>query len=134
MTVQHFTSDKVESWYKRDGLELFLGDVLVPTSEDKMNVGFGRYRKKGEHNKWVVTYDETLIITKGALIVRSADGDKTAKAGEVIFLTKGTEVVYEAAVDDTELVYVTLPAWMEAQKKSEHAALLDTFSPGTPTR
>ncbi|MDQ3195577.1 MAG: hypothetical protein M3Q32_04195 [Pseudomonadota bacterium] len=61
--------------------------------------------------------------------MRFADGAKTAKAGEVIFLTKGTQIGYEAAEDDTEVVYVTYPHWMDAQKKSEHAHLLDSYHP-----
>ncbi len=49
--------------------------------------------------------------------------------GEVIFLTKGTKVTYEGAEDGTEVVYVTYPHWLEAQRKSAHADLLDTFRP-----
>jgi hypothetical protein len=64
-------------------------------------------------------------VTKGALTIRSLEGAKTAKAGEVIFLTKGTQVAYEAAEEDTEVVYVTYPHWMDAHSRSEHAALLD---------
>jgi ethanolamine utilization protein EutQ len=94
-----------------------------------MSVGFYRNRKKGDRNEWVVTYDEALIVTRGALTVRSAEGAKTAKAGEVIFLTKGTKVAYEAAENDTEVVYVTYPHWMDAHRRSEHAALLDSYHP-----
>lgn len=68
-------------------------------------------------------------MTKGVFSVRSGDGVKTAKAGEAIFLTKGTKVVYEAGQDATELVYVTYPHWMDAHLKSEHAAMLDAFHP-----
>jgi ethanolamine utilization protein EutQ len=53
-----------------------------------MSVGFARYGKKGERNEWIVTYDEILVVTKGAFTVRSAGEAKTAKAGELIFLTK----------------------------------------------
>ena len=69
------------------------------------------------------------IPPKGALTVRSPDGDKTAKAGEVIFLTKGTKVAYEAGEDATEVVYVTYPHWTDVHRQSEHAALLDDFHP-----
>lgn len=65
----------------------------------------------------------------GSAEVRPCSSTFTAKAGEVIFLTKGTKVVYEGAEDDTEVVYVTYPYWMEAQCNSEHAALLDSFHP-----
>lgn len=128
MSVKHFTS-KDGKYFKRDGLELYLGDVIDPSNSNAMSVGFGRYMNKGEKNEWIVTYDEALIITKGALTVHSADGALTAKAGEVIWLTKDTKVTYESAADDTELVYVTYPHWMEAQAKSKHAGMLDTFHP-----
>lgn len=51
--------------------------------------------------------DEALIVTRGVLTVRSDEGATTAKAGQVIFLTRGTNVAHEAAEDDTEFVYVT---------------------------
>lgn len=57
-------------------------------------------------------------MTKGVFTVRSADGAKTAKAGEVLFLTKGTK-----------LVSVTYPHWFDAQRMSKHANLLDSFHP-----
>jgi ethanolamine utilization protein EutQ len=126
MGVRHFTSDDAK-FHQYADREIFVGDVL--DSSNTMSAGYYRNRRKGERNEWVVTYDEALIVTKGALTVRSADGATTARAGEVIFLTKGTEVAYEAAEDDTEVVYVTYPHWLEAQMKSEHARLLDSYHP-----
>ncbi|MGH8488632.1 MAG: cupin [Gammaproteobacteria bacterium] len=127
MSVRHFTIKHVATWYQHTDRQMFLGGVLDETNSDAMSVGFGRYQK-GESNEWIVTYDEVNIVTKGAFTFRTADGAFTAKAGEVLFITKGTKVVYEAA-EDTEFVYVTYPHWMDAQRKSEHAALLDTFHP-----
>jgi ethanolamine utilization protein EutQ len=129
MTIRHFTAKNPAQWYQHTDRQIFLGDVLDPSNSDAMSVGFARYGKKGERNEWIVTYDEVLVVTKGAFTVRSAGDAKTAKAGELIFLTKGTEVVYEAAEDDTEVVYVSYPHWMEAQTKSQHASLLDSFHP-----
>jgi ethanolamine utilization protein EutQ len=128
MTVRHFTSGNAKFFQYLDR-EIFVGDVLDSSNSDTMSVGFYRNKKKGEMNEWVVTYDEVLIVTKGALTIRSAEGPKTAKPGEVIFLTKGTEIAYEAAEDDTEVVYVSYPHWMDAQQKSEHAHLLDSYHP-----
>ena len=128
MSVRHYTS-KDAKFYQYSDREIFVGDVLDSSSSDTMSVGFYRNKKKGAKNEWVVTYDEALIVTKGALTIRSADGAKTARAGEVIFLTKGTAVAYESAEDDTEVVYVTYPHWMDAQTKSEHAHLLDSYHP-----
>ncbi len=52
---------------------------------------------------------------------------KAASPRQVILLTKGTRVVY--ASEETELVYVTHPHWIDAQRSSEHAHLLDEFQP-----
>ena len=128
MSVRHFTARDAE-WFQYLDRQIFVGDVVDSSKSETMSVGFYRNKKKGERNEWVVTYDEALIVTKGALTIRSAEGAKTAKSGEVIFLTKGTEVAYEAAEDDTEVVYVTYPHWMDAHSRSEHAGLLDSYHP-----
>jgi ethanolamine utilization protein EutQ len=127
--IRLFTPDQVETWYQSEEREVFLSDVVDPTNGETMSVGFARYAP-GESNEWVVTYDEALIVTRGAYSVTSADGVKTtAQAGELIFLDKGTRVVYSAEEAGADVVYVTYPHWMDAQRRSEHAALLETFHP-----
>jgi len=128
MSVRHFTSSDAK-FYQYADRQIFVGDVLDASNSESMSVGYYRNKTKGEKNEWVVTYDEALIVTKGALTVRSKDGAKTAKAGEIIFLTKGTAIAYEAAEDDTEAVYVSYPHWMDAHVQSEHAHLLDSYHP-----
>jgi ethanolamine utilization protein EutQ len=128
MSVRHFTS-KDAKFYQYADRHIFVGDVLDSSNSDTMSVGYYRNLKKGEKNEWVVSYDEALIVTKGALTVRSADGAKTAAPGEIIFLTKGTAIAYEAAEDNTEVVYVTYPHWLDAQTSSDHAHLLESYHP-----
>ncbi|MBC7901570.1 MAG: cupin [Saprospiraceae bacterium] len=129
MSVRLFTKNDAKFYQYKDH-EIYVGDVLDSSNSESMSVGFYKNKIKGEKNEWVVTYDEALIVTKGALTIRYED-DKTvtAKAGEVIFLTKGTKLAYEAGEDDTEVVYVSYPHWMDAQTKSEHAHLLDSYQP-----
>jgi len=127
--ISKFTPDDVDTWYRSGDRRIYLSDVVDPSNSHSMSVGFARYAP-GESNEWVVTYDEALIVTKGAYTVTSAEGvETTARAGEVIFLRAGTPVVYSAKEEGAEVVYVTYPHWMKAQKASEHAALLDTFQP-----
>jgi ethanolamine utilization protein EutQ len=128
MTVKRFTSDDAK-FYQYADRDIFVGDVLDSSNSSSMSVGFYRNLRKGQRNEWVVTYDEVLIVTKGSLTICSAAGATTAGPGEVIFLTKGTALAYEAAADDTEVVYVTFPHWMDAQMKSEHARLLEAYHP-----
>lgn len=132
MSVRHFTS-KDAKFYQYADCEIFVGDVLDSSNSDTMSVGFYRNKKKGERNEWIVSYDEALVVTKGALLVRSRDGATLAQAGEIIFLTKGTEIAYESAADDTEVVYVTYPHWMDAQMNSPHAHLLDSYHAVEPS-
>jgi ethanolamine utilization protein EutQ len=127
--IRHFSPDAARGWYQAEGRRIFLTDVVDENESETMSVGFARYAA-GQSNEWVVTYDEALIVTRGSFSVTSADGDKTtAAAGELIFLTAGTKVVYSAEDAGADVVYVTYPHWMDAQRRSEHARLLDEFHP-----
>jgi ethanolamine utilization protein EutQ len=125
--IHLFTAEDVDTWYRSGDRKIFLSDVLDPSNSESMSVGFARYAP-GESNEWVVTYDEALVVTKGSFTVAAEDGrETTARAGEVIFLRKGTAVVYSAKDEGAEVVYVTYPHW--AQEESAHAAFLETFRP-----
>ena len=125
MSIRHFSIKDVPAWYQHTDRQIFLADVLDPSNSDSMSVWFGRYGA-GESNDWVVTYDEMIVVLKGRFTVRSEDGAKTAAMGEVIFLTNGTKVTYYAE-EATEVVGSTYPHWQEAQRLSEHSAMLDDF-------
>lgn len=127
MSAQQFSMKDVTEWYRSGDRPIFLGDVVDADSGKSMSVGFARYGA-GSSNEWHVTYDEVLIITKGTFGVKTAEGDQIAKAGEVIYLTKDTKLVYHA-ITDAELVYVSYPHWAKAQSESDHAHLIDTFHP-----
>ncbi len=134
--IRLFTPEDVQTWIQSEQRQIFLGDVVDATNSDTMGVGFARYAP-GESNEWVVTYDEVLIVTRGAFSVTSANGHKTtAKAGEFIFLRKDTKLVYSAGDSGAELVYVMYPHWTNTQLASDHADLVDTFHPvdGVPPR
>jgi ethanolamine utilization protein EutQ len=129
MSATHLSNADVQTWYQAGDRPIFLADVVDASHrQSSMSVGFARY-SRGASNAWTVTYDEALVITRGAFSVRTDQGIVTARAGEVILLTKGTKVEYLGEEDGTELVYVTHPHWAEAQRASEHAALMDEFHP-----
>jgi ethanolamine utilization protein EutQ (cupin superfamily) len=122
MSVQHLTIEDPTTWYQAGDRQVFIADVLDSSNSASMSVGFGRY-DKGAAKEWIVACDQAVIVTKGVLTVRSVDGTVTAKAGEVVFLTEGTKVVYEGEQTGTEVVYVTYPHWWDVQRESEHAHL-----------
>lgn len=123
--VERYGFEDVPAWFQARGVSMAIGDVIDATNNDSMSVGFARYAR-GAANEWTAVYDEALVITKGLFTVDSATGARTARAGEIIFLRRGSHVVYRAE-EDTELVYVTYPNWMEATQRSEVAAQLDAY-------
>lgn len=127
MSVKHFRIEGVTEWYQHTDRQIFLADVLDSSNSDTMSVWFGRYGA-GELNEWTVTYDEMIVVIQGRFTVRGDDGKASAGPGEVIFLTKGTKVTYEAE-EATHLVGATYPHWQDAQRQSRHADLLNSFHP-----
>jgi ethanolamine utilization protein EutQ len=119
MSVTRFTINDPTVWYQADHQDLFVADVLDEHNSATMSVGFARYAK-GAWNDWTLADDEVLIVTKGHFAVQSSEGVKWAKAGEVLFLTRGTKLVYRAD-EDTELVYVTYPRWADAREPKSAA-------------
>ena len=106
MAVQHLTIDDTRAWFRAGDHDAMVGDVLDLATTSAMRVRFGRYAKGAQH-EWVVTYEETMIVTRGALRVRFDGGEQVARAGDVIALSKGARVVYRGEEDGTEVVFVT---------------------------
>jgi ethanolamine utilization protein EutQ len=131
--IQHLTSERVATWFQQEDMEMVVGDALDLPSSAPMVIGFARYRK-GVANEITLPYDEALIVTRGALTVRRADGVATATAGEVIFHRAGAKVVYQAD-EDAELVYVGHPALPMEPVQGFHPAgdaLVAQLGEGTP--
>jgi len=129
MSVHHVTIDDTRAWFQASDREVYIGDVLDLATSATTRVRFGRYGKGASH-EWVVTYDETLIVTKGALKVRFAGGTQVARAGEVVSLGKGTRVVYEGIDDETEVVFVTYVHSAEVQRHAARPELVDEVRGG----
>jgi len=124
MSIHHLTIDDTRAWFQASDRDVYIGDVMDLVSNPTTRVRFARYGKGARH-EWIVTHDETLIVTKGALAVRSASGTRRASAGNVVSLTRGTRVVYEGEEDDTEVVFVTYVREPDAQRVSKRPELVD---------
>jgi ethanolamine utilization protein EutQ (cupin superfamily) len=106
MAVQHLSIDDTRAWFLAGDRDAMVGDVLDLATSSAMRVRFGRYAKGAQH-EWIVTHEETMIVTQGALRVRFDGGEEVARSGDVIALSKGTRVVYRGEEDGTEVVFVT---------------------------
>jgi len=128
MSMQHLTIDDTRAWFQAGEREVFIGDVLDVITTPTTRIRFSRYGKGAAH-EWMVTVDETLVVTKGALTVRSAAGTQTARTGEVVSLAKGTRVVFTGEEDDTEVVFVTHMHSADVQRESHQLSLVDGTRP-----
>lgn len=124
--VRKVTSEDELEWFRRGEQQLLLADAIDEEDGAAMTVGFARYAA-GESNDWTMSYDEALVVTRGRFAVDGPGGTVEAAAGEVIYLSSGTPLVYRA-VEDTELVYVSHPHWYRATLESPHAARLGEFT------
>ena len=115
MSVHRLTIDDTRTWVQASDRQVFIGDVLDLATSATTRVRFCRYGKGAVH-EWMVTVDETLIVTKGALLVRAEGEVQIARAGEVVSLAKGTRVVYRGEEDDTEVVFVSYVPSLEVQR------------------
>jgi len=106
MAVQYLRIDDTRAWFLAGDHDVMVGDVLDLATTAAMRVRFGRYARGAQH-EWVVTHEETMIVTRGVLRVRFDGGEQVARAGEVIALSEGTRVVYRGEEDGTEVVFVT---------------------------
>lgn len=126
--VSHFTPQDVATWLRSERRHVYIGDVLEESDGTAMGVGFARYAP-GESNEWFVTYDEVLVVTSGAFSVTSAAGKKTARAGELIYLRRGTNLTYSVEEEGAEVVYVMHPHPTATELYTDHAEMVAAFQP-----
>ena len=126
--VSSYTSEDVPTWLQSEQRQVFIGDVVDGSDGEAMSVGFARYAP-GASNDWFVTYDEVLIVTSGTFSVTSEHGRRTASAGELIYLRKGTKLSYSAGGEGAEVVYVMHPHPQSTELRAKHPDLVATFHP-----
>ena len=75
-------------------------------------LGAGYVRMTNARIPWTIKYDEMVLVIEGSFTIHTGGTELTAKAGESIWLPKGTELVYEA--ESALLFYAIHPAnWAE---------------------
>lgn len=131
MSVVAFSKSSPTEWYQLAGRPIFLADVLDEHGPSPMSAGYALYAK-GASNDWTVTYDEVLVVTTGIFSVVVDGVATTARAGEMIFLPRGTKLTYRAE-EAAEVIYVSYPHWAQATRASAHAKAIDHFKPVPPS-
>ena len=68
--------------------------VVNTSFSDTMGAGIGAFEDCAI--EWTVTYDEILFITEGTLTLRVGEKAYEAGPGDILWIPKGTSLVYEA--------------------------------------
>ncbi len=88
------------------GQDIRLKDVIT-AREANLCAGFMAF----DHSRlpWHLTYDEVDYVAEGTFTVQAAGHTYTLAAGDVLYIPKGTKVVF-ASPDKARVFYVTYPA------------------------
>lgn len=80
------------------------------TLEESPRLGCGLMELENTDFPWTLNYDEMDVILEGTLIIKNPDGSQVeAKQGEVIFIPKGSSIVFSTPFY-TKFLYIVYPA------------------------
>lgn len=92
---------------KRPDMHIRAVDVLTDRDGSPMGVGFMRF-ESGSF-PWTLNYDEVDYVIEGELEIRVGDESFIGHAGEVIFIPRGTSILF-CTRTFAHFMYVTYPA------------------------
>lgn len=90
-----------------EDMDVRTGDVV--TSSDGSPMGAGYMTITQGSFEWSFDYDEVQIVLEGELRLGGDGGDRTARAGDIFFVPKGSRVTFSTPTW-ARFVYVTHPA------------------------
>jgi quercetin dioxygenase-like cupin family protein len=103
--------EELPGWVPPKHYDLLVRTVAgEPNGVKQFNVGFARMEKKGRCDPHVhEDVEQLLIVTKGAMIFQSDQGEFLVKAGQAVLVYRGeTHSNYNVAEDgETEYLTVT---------------------------
>jgi ethanolamine utilization protein EutQ len=92
---------------KRPDMNIRAADVITDRDGSPMGVGFMRF-ENGSF-PWTLNYDEVDYVIEGELEIRVGDQSFIGHAGDVIFIPRGTSILFCTSTF-TRFMYVTYPA------------------------
>ncbi len=92
---------------KRLDMNIRAADVITDRVGSPMGVGFMRF-ENGSF-PWTLNYDEVDYVIEGELEIRVGDESFVGRAGEVIFIPRGTSILF-CTRTFAYFMYVTYPA------------------------
>jgi len=97
---------------KRDDMHIRTTDVITDREGSPMGAGFMRF-ENGSF-PWTLNYDEIEYVIDGELEIRVGDESFIGHAGDVLFIPRGTSILF-CTRTYAYFLYVTYPANWTAQ-------------------
>lgn len=97
------------------GKQVRLADVITGKDRSPMTAGFMEW-SKADSFPWTLDYDEVDYVVEGVLHVIVDGRVNEAKPGDVVYLPKGSKLVF-GTPSRVKVFYVTYPADWAAPKK-----------------
>jgi ethanolamine utilization protein EutQ len=108
--VNFTESDRLDTGNPSD--RVYTRDLFPLEQSPRLGVGM-MYMERCDF-PWHLNYDEVDFVLEGELIIRSAQGEVSARAGEGLLIPKGSDIRFVAR-DKARFLYVTYPAdWQKA--------------------
>lgn len=92
--------------------KVYTHDVLTLTESPRLGAGIMEMEKTTF--PWELNYDEVDYVIKGSLTIYCGEAAVTASEGELIFIPKGSKIMFSAP-DFARFLYVTYPADWQGQ-------------------
>lgn len=89
------------------GNKVYYKEILSPKESPNMAVGF--LKIIDSTFPWQLSYDEIDYVMDGDVTIKINGSEYTAYAGDIIYIPKGSDVVWSAK-EYTKLLYITYPA------------------------
>lgn len=78
-------------------------------------IGCGLMEMDNSSFAWTLNYDEMDVVLEGTLTVETSDGKEvSAKAGEVMYIPKGSSIIFKTP-NYAKFIYVVYPADWQSQ-------------------
>ncbi len=90
------------------GKNVKLTDVVTGADRSPMSAGFMAWRREDSF-AWTLDYDEVDLVLEGTLEITVGDRKVRAGEGDVVFIPKGSAIVF-GTPHRVRIFYVTYPA------------------------
>jgi ethanolamine utilization protein EutQ (cupin superfamily) len=94
--------------------DVFTANLVDERHGGPVTIGYGRYGP-GQGLSETMAVDDVMIVLEGQLTIVADGHERTAVAGDIVYMPKGERVEIRAREQGAVTAYVTWPHWKTAR-------------------